>query len=247
MRVLLLVTTAMALAACAGQRHALTPDAAAGLKGRRVVMSARPPTPVFLTKPGTSTVVPYGATGGVVAGAAYGAGAGLMAAAFMSDAGDKMFRESGSSDPAPVIAVQLSDELRRRYGVTVEPRTVYFNDDDPTRITSAYPDADLVLDVWVDNLNVAPFSQQKSAKYRLTYSAHVRLIDAKIDHPVDGKKGAVIAHATCVRDPRETPDAPTFDELLANQGQRLKQDLAESVRDCVDEFRSTVLPAASPH
>lgn len=192
-------------------------------------MSARP-TACFLAKHAGGSFNP--------------SGGGLVSAAIESDAGARIFRDNGIADPASNLAFQLSDDLRRRYGLQLEQQTVSFSDDDPTQIAVAYPAADLVLDVRIDNLSVAPFSQT-SSRYGLQYAAYVRLIDAKVVRPLDGKRGLVIAHGTCIRKSEETSGAPTYDELLGNQARRLKADLAEAVRFCVDEFRTKVLTASS--
>jgi hypothetical protein len=190
-RLLLVFVVAIDVAACAVQQHPLTATAAASLKGRRVAMTARPPTPFFVTEPNKNHFNPYGLVGG------------LAIAAAMSDAGARIFRENGIADPAPYMAQQLSDDLRRRYGLKLEQQALYITDDDPKQITAAHPAADLLLDVWINSLSLEPFSHNPS-KYRVRYTAYLRLIDAKIVHLIDGKKGLVIAHGTCSRIPEET-------------------------------------------
>jgi len=193
------------------------------MKGRRVAMTART-SPPFI--PDTS-------------GPHVG---GLIPVIALADAGDRLIRDNALVDPAPSIARQLSDDLGRAYGV--EPATERFAvvDDDPTKFAAASPSADLVLDVWTSTWRFEPYSY-KSSKYRVTYTAYLRLIDAKVLRPLDGKKGQVIAHGTCSRSPEETASAPSHDELLANGAQRLKSELAVAARFCVDEFRAKILAA----
>ena len=229
---LLVVVAAFNLSACAGQQHPLTATAAASLKGRHMATTARRPTPFFVTKPGTNHYNSGGAVGA------------LVIAAAMSDAGARVFRDNAIADPAPYMAQQLGDDLRRRFGLQLEPRTVYVSDDDPAQITAAYPAADLLLDVWIDTVSLDPLPQAPS-KYRVSYTAYLRLIDAKFVHVIDGKRGLVIGHGTCRRSPAEAANAPSYDEFLANGAQRLKQELDAAALSCVEEFRTKVLTADS--
>jgi hypothetical protein len=64
-------------------------------------------------------------------------------------------------------------------------------------------------------------------------------------HGIDGKRGRIIADGTCLRVPEETPNAPTFEEMMANQAQQLKDQLVKARESCVDEFRSSVLTVGS--
>jgi hypothetical protein len=229
-RLLLVFVVTVAVAACAVQQHPLTATAAANLRGRRVATTVRPSTPFFVTEPGQDMANMLRLGGA------------LAVAASMSDAGARIFRENGVADPAPFLAQQLSDDLHRRYGLRLERQSLYITDEDPKQITAAHPEVDLLLDVWINSLSLEPFSQD-SSKCHVKYTARLRLIDAKIIHPIDGKKGLVIAHGTCVHIPEETPSAPTYDEFLASGAQRLKHELDLATQSCVEVFRSKVLTA----
>jgi hypothetical protein len=228
MRLLFILIVAINGAACAVHQHPLTAATAASLQGRRVVTTARPPTPFFVTEAGKDYFNPYGLLGA------------MAVAGSMSDAGARIFRENGIADPAPNMEQQLSDDLRRRYGLKLERQAIYITDEDPKAVTAAHPEADLVLDVWINNLSLEPFTQG-SLKYRLLYSAQVRLIDAKIVHPIDGKEGLVIARGTCSRKPAETSSTPTYNDFLANGAQRLIREIDVATQFCAEEFISTVL------
>jgi hypothetical protein len=231
MRLLLVFVVAIYIAACAVQQHPLTATAASTLRGRRIAMTARPPTPVLVSKPVRNHVNMYGAAGG------------LAIAATMFDAGARIFRENGIADPAPYLAQQLSDDFRRRYGLKLERQALYVTDDDPKQITAAHPEADLLLDVWINSLSLEPYSNN-SSKYHVRYTAYLRLIDAKFIHLIDEKKGLVIAHGVCSHIPEEAPTSPTYDQFLANGAQRLKEELEVAAMFCIDEFRSKVLTAS---
>jgi hypothetical protein len=228
---LLVFVAAFNLSACAGQQYPLNATVAASLKGRQIATTARRPTPFFITKPGTNNVYTLGAFGA------------LVVAAAMSDAGARVFRDNAIADPAPYMAQQLGDDVRRRFGLQLEQKAVYVSDDAPEQITAAHPAADVLLDVWIDSVNLEPVPRDAS-KYRVRYTAYLRLIDARFVHVIDGKKGLVIGHGTCRRNPDDAAHAPTYDEFLANGAQRLKQELDIAALSCVEEFRTKVLTAS---
>jgi hypothetical protein len=228
MKLLPVFVAALDVAACSIQQHPLTSNAAASLRGRRVATTARPPTPFFVTEPDKNYASMFALSGAI----------GI--AVSKSDAGTRILRENGIANPDPYMAQQLSNDLQRRYGLQLERQAVYITDDDPKQIVAAHPEADLLLDAWINNLSLLPFSHNPS-KYQVRYTAYLRLIDAKIVDHIDEKKGRVIAHGKCNRFLAETPSAPTYDELLANGAQRLKDTLAAAAQSCVDEFRSKVL------
>jgi hypothetical protein len=71
------------------------------------------------------------------------------------------------------------------------------------------------------------------------YSARMRLIDAK--------RGQVIAEGTCRRVPAETPDAPTYDQLVENKAARLKQEINSAAEQCVRNWSTTLLAISDPN
>jgi hypothetical protein len=242
MKPVLALVLATSVVACATQ-HPLTPTAAAGLKGRRLALTVRSPTPLFARKGnGEGAIfVP------VMSGALMGAFAGAAVAGLSgneSDRGARIIREHGLADPAQLIAVQLGEDLRRSLGVELAKQAIYVPDDDLSRITAADPSADLALDVWVNSLRLQP--RGKKLGYGLSYGAYVRLIDAKVVHPIDGRKGIVIAHGSCSRPPSEIPGDPSYDEFLAHGAERLKFEVDLAAQFCADQLRATVLGMGKP-
>jgi hypothetical protein len=255
MRLLLVFTATLGLAGCAAQHHPLT---AKRLNGCQLATTQRPPTPFFVTEPGKGSGTAGAAVAGGVAGGAIGgrshrpvagaiAGAvaggavgGILVVGAMADAGTRIVREYAVADPTSSIARLLSEDLQRRYGLALAPQSLYIADDDPKQLSAAHPSADLVLDVSIVNWSLEPLPHD-TQKYRVRYTAKLRLIDAKLVHLIDGKRGIVIADGSCSYIPEETPNAPTYDQFLANGAQRLKPELELAARFCVDEFRSKVL------
>lgn len=69
-------------------------------------------------------------------------------------------------------------------------------------------------------------------QYRVIYSAKAKLIDTSSQQ--------VVAEAFCSRVPEKTTDAPSHDELLANNAARLKQELQIAADHCVKELSSKI-------
>jgi hypothetical protein len=114
-------------------------------------------------------------------------------------AAERFAREHSIVDPAPRIAQQLSDYLRRRYGLQLATANGPSGRADPHQIVGARASDDLVVEVWTDTWAlrpVVPFPRQRT-KYRLEYTALLRLVDAKIDRVVDGKRGFTLARGRC--------------------------------------------------
>jgi hypothetical protein len=160
------------------------------------------------------------------------AGFGLLGAMAMMSAGNAIVQENGIADPAIAIADQLKGVLKDKFAVQVSDAPVHQNGDDLAQICTANPDADLILDVRTLNWSFAYFPTTWN-RYRVIYSASIRLIDAK--------NRTVIAEGFSSRVPKETPDAPTKDELLANHAQLLKEELNKGAQQCVQEFMTKAL------
>jgi hypothetical protein len=220
---ILLVAVEVGIAACTLQVPIAT-EAAASLKGRRIALTARP-SPPFL--PGGYEDNP----------ASYG----LVGLAVVSEVGAQIVRDNGISDPARFIARKLSDDLERRYDLKPARQTFAGGDDDPTKFNTVDPSADVVLDVWTGDWSLRP-RPDAPPKYRVGYAVHLRLIDARVVHVIDGKKGAVIAEGTC-RFPEDASSAHARDEFLADGARRLKDELDVAARFCVDEFRTKIFKA----
>jgi hypothetical protein len=105
----------------------------------------------------------------------------------------------------------------------------------PAELARQYSGADLLLDVQTVNWGFAYFPTDWN-NYRVIYSAKARLIDTKTRK--------VLAEGFCSRVPEKTDDAPSHEELLANQAARLKQELEAAADHCISEFRAKVLKSS---
>jgi len=70
-------------------------------------------------------------------------------------------------------------------------------------------------------------------RYDVQYSATAKLVETK--------KGTLIREATCIRRPKYSPDAPTYDEMLENSGQRLISALTAAQEICLESFRRSLI------
>lgn len=156
----------------------------------------------------------------------------LIGAAAMVSAGNEIVRTNNIEDPATYIEATLSADLRTKHNVHVSPNPMPVNTDDVAQLSQPSSDVDLLLDVRTINWSFAYFPTTWN-KYRVIYSARLRLVDIK--------NGRVLAEGGCARVPEETPTAPSYDELLANNAERLKRELKIAADYCVGEFKSKTL------
>lgn len=223
----LLFVIAFSVGACALQTP-LSPEAASGMKGRRLTTLVRR-APSFYAPP-PEGVSPF--TGALS----------LMIAKTV--AGERIIRDNGITDPTLSVARQVADVLATRYGLQTSPPVVTaVIDDDPTAIGAAAPSADLVLDVWTDSWGVKAIEIGEESKYRATYQVELRIIDAKAVRPIDGKAGVVLAEASCSDPGEDAPNAPNYAQFLDDGARLLKKDLDAATQFCVADFRTRILKA----
>ena len=156
----------------------------------------------------------------------------LVGAMAMISAGNEIVAKNNIEDPAAYIGEKLSLELSAKYGTKVSSKSVAVKDEDVREITKSNPDIDLLLDIRTINWSFAYFPATWN-KYRVIYSARLRLVDIKA--------GKIIAEGFCSRVPDQTPNSPSYDDLLDNNAERLKKELNEAADFCVGEFKAKVL------
>jgi hypothetical protein len=164
-------------------------------------------------------------------------GGGLLAGAITIAEGNRIVAQNLIDDPAAAISRALSANLEQAYQVRPTARTAKVEDDDVAATARQNPGADLILDVrtlaWMFTYFPTAWT-----RYRILYSARLRLIDVK--------RSQVVAEGLCKHLPDETPDAPTFDELVADKAARLKRELGIAAERCVRTFATETLAIAQP-
>jgi hypothetical protein len=164
--------------------------------------------------------------------------AGGIAAVALSES-DAKSRDLRGTKKVYDPAVPISDELIRRLSTRfslevrhprkahlVRPGAVVEVDD----LAKQNEDVDLVLNV---RTTAWGFTPVRFAYYGVNYDGAVSLIDTRIK--------AVIAEGRCLSVPVDTPEAPSYEELVANDAGLLKT-MFHSLEDfCTEEYRTRVL------
>jgi hypothetical protein len=214
LRILVLVCAVAATAGCVSVQH-LPMDAASAdsMKGKEMVLAERP-------RPDFAAMTPTKAMFGAIGGAA------------MVGEGNDIVKANAVQDPAIYIGESLAEALGTRYSIRRSPKGVPVVTDETADLAKVGAASDLALDVRTINWSMA-YYPTSWGKYRVIYSARLRLLDTK--------SGKVLAEGGCARVPDEIATAPSYDELLANNAERLKQELRTAAEFCVNEFRTKTL------
>ena len=211
---ILFLASSMILGGCVAVRQVPLPESESSRFAGRALQRSAYPKPDF---------------------AAYTAGKaqfGLIGAALIISAGNEIIREHGVEDPAVRIGHELAHTLVLRYSLqlaTSDPPVS--QSDDVGALLQTYGDADLILDIKTINWMFIYFPSDWD-NYRVLYSARLRVIDRQ--------QQTVIAEGFCNYKPEyeNTNTAPTRDELLGNDAEGLKRELAKAGDWCITFFRS---------
>jgi hypothetical protein len=211
---LVVVVAAVITASCVSvQQIPMNASTADAIKDREVALSER-------SKPDFAAMSP---THGLF---------GAIGAAASISGGNDLVKKHAIEDPAVYIAQTLAADLQSRYNTRLSPKGAPIASDDIAEAVNNANGADLVLDVRTINWRFVYFPMSWG-KYRLIYSARLRLVDTK--------SGRVVAEGGCHRVPEQTSQAPTYNELVANSGARLKQELKTAADFCISEFKAKTL------
>jgi hypothetical protein len=186
----------------------------AGLQGGTVTTSSR-------EKPAFSAMTAGKAMFGAIGGAA------------MVVAGNKIVEENNVEDPANYIAQELVKGFADVNALTlIGSDGVIASGTKPAELAKQYSRASVLLDVQTINWSFVYFPTDWNS-YRVIYSAKMRLIDTK--------KGKLLAEGFCSRVPEKADNAPSHEQLLADQAAGLKKELAIAADHCITTFRNEVL------
>jgi hypothetical protein len=229
MRLAWLFSLVAVLCGCVSVQHVpLAAGAAESLRGREVTVAAWERPDFIAMTAGRAAI------------------GGLIGAVTMTEGGKNVVNNNNVQDPAGAILQAMAADLKSAYGWRFAGRQLLVGADDPAQLAKDYPGTDVVLEMRTINWGYTYFPTTWN-RYRVIYSARLRLIDAK--------KGQVLAEGFCSRVPEETPNAPTGDELLANGARVIKNELQAAASHCVQHFRSqtfalggtaTAVAAAAP-
>ena len=210
----LLVVVAATTAGCVSvQQIPMNPSSADTIKDKEIALSQRAKPDFAASTPAKAMFAMIGATA-------------------MISEGNELIRKNAIEDPAVYIAHTLADDLHGRYNTRLSPKGVAVAGDDVADLVKNANGSDLVLDIRTLNWSFVYFPLSLG-KYRVIYSARLRLVDAK--------SGRILAEGGCYRVPEHTAHSPTYDELVANSAARLKQELRTAADFCVSEFKAKTL------
>jgi len=152
----------------------------------------------------------------------------LVGVAAAVSEGKKIVEEKGLSDPAIAIKNDLAKKLSETYqisDITMVPDAKPY-ESDPVAVSSMSENQGIVLDVRTFGWGTMyyPFK----TKYKVTYFAQARLINAK--------ENRLISTERCTIDEKYSENSPSYDELMENDATLLKKKLEDASRECVNLF-----------
>ncbi|HEX8612112.1 MAG TPA: hypothetical protein VF800_12565 [Telluria sp.] len=213
--IFLILGVAFVFTGCASLKHQpLDAAAAASLKDKPVAQTARK-LPDFASMTAGKAVF------------------GMLGAMAMISEGNGIIKDNNVPDPADAIARELAAALSSAHGAKLGASAVSVSADDADAVAAAAGStARFVVDVQTINWSIVYFPTNWT-HYRLIYTAKARLIDT------ESKK--VIAESFCTRVPNETPDSPSYDQLVGNGAAGLKKELGLAGNECLATMKEKML------
>jgi hypothetical protein len=149
------------------------------------------------------------------------------------DAGNRVRADDHIEDPARAIGHALLEELAGTYHLRVaDSRGILAITQEPPQLAKQYPESELILSVATAQWGML-YTPMHLTRYDVWYSATAKLVETK--------KGRLIREATCIHRPHYSPDAPTYDEMLENSGERLISALKAAQEICLESFRHSLI------
>lgn len=203
-----LLTSVALLSGCA--LPTLDQNSVSALKGKTVVLVVPPMPRMAIVTPASVATVAFGAVGTALA-AANKANMGGVAAFDMPD-------------PALVVSAKLAERLTQRYGTSIVGTPIRQNIGGLSELAAVGgPLANYSLQVTTANMIMANYLTTPS-RYRVQYLSVAVLIDNKTQQRV--------ATGICSYEQQDPKLAATYEEMLANNGERAKRDVADGAEFC---------------
>jgi len=149
------------------------------------------------------------------------------------DTGNKVRADDHIEDPARTIGHALLEELAGTYHLKVaDSQGILAITQEPQQLAKQYPESELILSVATSQWGVL-YTPMHPTRYDVWYSATAKLVETK--------KARLIREATCIHRPKYSPDAPTYEEILENSGERLIAALKAAQEICLESFRRSLI------
>jgi len=148
--------------------------------------------------------------------------------------GKEIVAKNNIEDPAVYISLELAKTLNKNLSVNVLPASsVICANSDIDTVCSTYKNVDIILDVKTLNWFFAYYPTAWT-KYRVFYAAQFRLIDTKT-------KNVVAEEIFTKLTDEDTNVAPTYEDLLNNNAERLKSEIHKLADEAILHFRQNGL------
>jgi hypothetical protein len=189
-----------------------------GVDGKSILLVQRP-------DPGFELVT----SGGSIAGAFAFFGPGHSTGGrSVQDAGRRVVTDDQIEDPSVALGAALLADMAVAYGLQVSDENARIvQDDKEFEAIRKSKQVDLILELYTEAWRTYYFLDFKH--YDVWYYAKARLID--------GRTGSVIRSAKCARKPDKTASSPTIDELLADNGSKLRAAVEKAKQLCLAAVR----------
>jgi hypothetical protein len=199
-----------------------------GIDGKSVLLVRRP-------DPGFELVTSSGSAVGAFA--ALGPGHITSGRSAMQEAGRQLIADDQIQDPAIAIGAGLLVDMTDTYKLRVlDTNAASVADDKQLETFRKQIPVDLILEFYTDAWRTYYFLDLKH--YDVWYYAKARLID--------GRNGSVVRQAKCAHKPTKSPNSPTIDELLADNGAKLRSALEAARQLCMATVKEEFGIYASP-
>ena len=166
----------------------------------------------------------------MTAGKAMFAAIGALA---MISEGNKIITRNDVDDPADYISGELAKAFSNMLNdMEVKTSELVVSSTKASDLSRYYSESDYVIDVQTINWSLVYFPTDWDS-YKVIYSAKLRVIDTRTRTQV--------AEGYCSRDPEQDASSPSYDMLLADNAERLKEELMIAANYCIGEFKEKVL------
>jgi hypothetical protein len=165
-----------------------------------------------------------------VAGSAGKAAFALIGYAMMVSDGNALVAKYKLADPADALAASLAAALESGRGAKMAEQPIAVNTTNVDEISAAAAGtARFVIDVQTVDWGFAYFPSDWT-HYSVKYFGKAKLIDSATK--------TTVAEGFCKALPQAKADAPTYDELVANDALVLKQQLAIAAQECAKTLKA---------
>ena len=159
-------------------------------------------------------------------------GLGPIGLVAMMVSSNDIIQKNNIEDSAVYISRELTSILIKHYQMNLLDVEKKVDGESTIEISKTYKDADYILDVETRSWSIEHFLLDWNS-YRVVYSARLRLIDTR--------NKILLAKGFYCHIPKHDKSAPSRDDMLMNNAQRLKDELKIAADLCIKYFKSEIL------